>query len=88
MDILQVALCIKLYEVQISLGWQESDKCFPREEVDRWVEAGYKDAQGTFGFNEYIHYLNGGDGLMDAYKWQSIKFYTLNMCSLLYTNYI
>lgn len=36
----------------------------------------------------YVHYHDSGDGPMGAYMSKLIKVHTLNMCNLLYTNYI
>lgn len=35
---------------------------------------------------DMFHYLDRGDGFLDAYIGQNIKFYTLNMRSLLYVD--
>ena len=53
--------------------------------------AGERDYQGTqknFWGDKYIHYLDSGDGLMGVYMSKFTKLSTLNICSLLYVNYV
>lgn len=40
--------------------------------------------EDTFVDNGYIYYLNRGDGFVGMYICQDIKFYTLNICILVY----
>lgn len=46
----------------------------------------YQDAREQFQENRFVNYLEHGEGFTGVLKFN--KFYSLNMCSLLYVNYI
>lgn len=46
----------------------------------------YKGIGENFGGDEHVHYFDCGGGFLSVNM--SNKLYTLNMCSLLYANYI
>lgn len=61
-----------------------------RRSVVTWlggdVREKLKGIMRNFGGDEYVHFINSGDGLMHTST--LIKLYTLKVCRLLYVNYI
>lgn len=47
-----------------------------------------KSSEKSFGGDGYIHFLDCGDTFTVVFIQQNIKFYTSNICSLLYVIYI
>lgn len=53
--------------------------------IRRWD---YKVHNESTGGNGYVYYFDSGDGFAGIYITKFIKFYSVNMCCLLYVSYI